>query len=266
MTNINVESDVNYDVKYGLKVDIYQDFDNVNDNRRALIDIHGGGWWLGNKEGEKSWATSFAEAGYIVFVPNYRLAPKYLYPAPIEDLVNLYDWMKQSDYQFDRNKIGAVGMSSGGNLAIELSLRTGIPIASLSGIIDLDTWIAAHPEVVASNATAPIFGTPVKKIDQTGSNNEYYKWFVLNYVNNDLALLKQASLLNRITKNAGPMFIANSMDEIVPTEGVLRLQKELTDAGVESVLQIIKGHGHGRVYANHTQAGMLAFFDDHFTD
>lgn len=155
-------------------------------------------------------------------------------------------------------------MSSGGNLAIELSLRTGIPIASWSGIVDLDSWIENHPKVKASNATAPIPGTPVGEINQVGSNDEYYKWFVLNYVNGDMNLLKEASLLNHIDSKAGPMFIANSLDELVPMDGVLKLQQRLTDLAIESVFQTVSGHGHGEIYAAHTQQATLAFFDDHF--
>lgn len=263
MANVKIEKDITYNSKYGLQMDIYQDMDNVNDERRAIIDIHGGGWWLGYKEEETGWANNFAENGYIVFVPNYRLAPDALFPAPIEDLIGLYNWIKDSDYQFDRSKIGAVGMSAGGNLAIELGLRLGIPIASWSGIIDLDHWIETHPDVVASKKNAPIPGTPVENINQDGGNDPYYKWFVLNYVNNDQELLKEASLLNRIYKSAGPMFIANSLDEIVPMDGVLKLQEELTNNGIESVFQTVSGHGHGEAYMEHAQKGTLAFFDDH---
>ncbi|GAB6093136.1 alpha/beta hydrolase [Furfurilactobacillus curtus] len=266
MAEIKVEKDVEYDAKNGLQLDVYQDASQASDQRRAIIDIHGGGWWLGYKEEETDWATDFAKHGYIVFVPNYRLAPKVLYPAPVEDILNVFNWIKQSDYQFDRSKIGAVGMSAGGNLAIELSLQTGIPIASWSGIIDLDTWVEKHPDVVASNKNAPVPGTPVGDINQDGSNDPYYKWFVLNYVNGDLDLLKKASLLNRITKTAGPMFIANSLDEIVPTDGILRLQQELTDQQIETTVQFVTGNRHGEAFMSHTQAATLAFFDDHFTE
>lgn len=161
------------------------------------------------------------------------------------------------------DKIGAVVMSAGGNLAIELSLKTGIPIASWSGIIDLDQWVDAHPDVVGSNANAPTPGTPVGNINQDGSNDPYYKWFVLNYVNGDTDLLKQASLLNRVTKDAGPMFIANSLKEIVPMDGVLKLQQLLTDNLVQSTFQTVTGSGHGEAYMKQAQDATLDFFADH---
>ncbi|MCH4171112.1 MAG: alpha/beta hydrolase [Lactobacillus sp.] len=263
MANIKIDKDIEYDAKFGLKLDIYQDADQVSDDRPVIIDIHGGGWWLGYKEEETAWATSFAEQGYLVFVPNYRLAPKYLYPAPVEDMLHLFDWIQQSDYQFDRSKIGAVGMSAGGNLAIELAIRKGIPIATWSGIIDLDAWIEKHPDVVASNKDAPIPGTPVGKINQAGPNDPYYKWFVLNYVNNDLALLKEASPLHRITKDTGKMFIANSLNEIVPNDGIERLQQELTKNLIPSTVQFVAGTGHGEAYMALAQNPTLDFFKNY---
>ncbi|KRK48410.1 alpha/beta hydrolase [Secundilactobacillus kimchicus] len=261
MTNINVERDVQYDGTYDLTLDIYQDIDTISDDRKAIIIIHGGGWWLGYKEEEVNWANEFAKQGYIVFVPNYRLAPDYLYPAPVEDMLTVYDWIKTSDYHFDRTKIGAAGMSSGGNLAIELGMQTGIPIASWSGIIDLDHWIETHPDVVASNKNAPIPGTPVDQINQTGSNDPYYKWFVLNYVNGDNALLQKASLLNRVDAKAGPMYLANSLDELSPNDAVQRLQAELIKNNIPSVVQFVTGHGHGEAYMAIAQEPTLAFFE-----
>ncbi|AEV94409.1 alpha/beta hydrolase [Pediococcus claussenii] len=264
MANVTVEKDIVFNAKYDLKLDVYQDTDSIAETRPVIIDIHGGGWWLGYKEEETDWATDFAKRGFIVFVPNYRLAPKYLYPAPVDDLVGLYDWIKKSKYEFDRNKIGAVGMSSGGNLAIELGLKLGIPIASWSGIIDLDNWIEKHPDVVASNKNAPIPGTPVGKINQTGSNDPYYKWFVLNYVNGDLDLLRKASPLHRVTRNAGPMYLANSLDELSPTDAVEKLQRELTKNDIPSVVQFVTGHGHGEAYMDQAQIATVAFFNHYF--
>ncbi|WP_057894470.1 alpha/beta hydrolase [Lacticaseibacillus brantae] len=263
MVKVKIDKDVEYSAQYGLKLDVYQDEEQTNlDGRRAIIDIHGGGWWLGYKEEETDWATKFVDAGYIVFVPNYRLAPDNLYPAAAEDVVSVYDWIKASPYQFDRNKIGAVGMSSGGSLAIELGIRRGIPIASWSGIVDLDAWIESHPDVIASNKTAPVPGTPVGQINQVGANDPYYKWFVLNYVGSDMALLKEASPIHRISKTTGPMFLANSLDEITPTDGVERLQHALTENAIQSTVKFVSGHGHGEAYMDRAQEPTLAFFDE----
>ncbi|MGV0166996.1 alpha/beta hydrolase [Furfurilactobacillus sp. WILCCON 0119] len=263
MAEVKITKDVVYDDELDLKLDVYQGENQNDTERKAIIDIHGGGWWLGYKEEETDWATDFAQRGFIVFVPNYRLAPKVLYPAPIDDLVSALNWIKQSDYDFDRNKIGAVGMSSGGNLAIELGLRTGIPIASWSGIIDLDHWVEQHQDVVASNKNAPIPGTPVSQINQTGANDPYYKWFVLNYVNNDLDLLKKASPLHRVDKTAGPMYLANSLDELTPTDAVEKLQSELTKNMIPSVVQFVPGHGHGEAYTKQAQEPTVAFFNQY---
>lgn len=266
MVNMKVDKDVVFDTQYNLKLDVYQDADNISNDRRAMIVVHGGGWWLGDKASESDWAAQFVEQGYIVFTPNYRLAPKYLYPAAAEDVVTALDWIKQSDYQFDRNKIGAAGMSSGGNLAVELAIRAGIPIASWSGIIDLDSWIRNHKDVVASQKDAPNPNAPAGDIDQNGSDDPYYKWFVLNYVGDNPDLLTQASPLHRVTKTTGQMYLANSLEELVPTSGVLDMQRELTTNMVPSMLQLIEGNRHGEKYMNLALQPTFNFFDNNFNN
>jgi acetyl esterase len=97
--------------------------------RPAIIDIHGGGWYRGNKEKEDSIATEFAMRGYIVFSPNYRLAPEFPFPFPIprEDVLAAYQWVLDSDYEFDRDRVVFFCGSAGGNLSVEAAMATGRP-------------------------------------------------------------------------------------------------------------------------------------------
>lgn len=263
MSNIKVEKDIVYDENNNLKLDVYQDPANANQQRRAIIDLHGGGWWQGDKSKDSDWASDFVNQGYIVFVVNYRLAPQYLFPTAIDDVVTAYNWIKNSNYQFDHQKIGAIGMSAGGNLAVELAIRKGIPIASWSGIIDLDHWISTHPQVVASKKDAPNPNTASTNIDQSGQDDPYYKWFVLNYVGDNEQLLQEASPVHRVTKDAGPMFLANSLNELVPTSGVLKLQATLTEQMVPSVAKLIEGNRHGKKYMDDALQPTLDFFDEY---
>lgn len=70
---MQVEKDVIYDEAHDLPVDIY-----VPDaaNGGAVIYAHGGGWFRGDKENESDLGQYLADAGYLVAIPNFRLAPK----------------------------------------------------------------------------------------------------------------------------------------------------------------------------------------------
>lgn len=54
-----------------------------------LVNIHGGGFVMGDKDCRDSISEMFADRGYIVVNANYRLAPKHPFPANILDTVNL---------------------------------------------------------------------------------------------------------------------------------------------------------------------------------
>ena len=261
MTEIKTELDITYDQYNNLKVDIYHPTSSTDSNQRAVIAIHGGGWYQGDKHKEADWAKYFAEHGYTVFVPNYRLAPDSIFPAAIDDMLQLYDWIGKSEYEFDRKKIGAIGMSAGGNLAIELAIRKHIPIASWSGIIDIEKWIAENQDVKPSNSNAPDPNTPSDQIDQTGLDNGYYKWFILNYVKGDPVLLKKASPIYRIDSQTGPMFLANSLNELVPMSGMMDIFNQLNSFGIPSTLLTLTGSRHGKAYLDDAIQPTLTFFD-----
>ncbi len=52
----------------------------------AVILIHGGGFTSGDKADVQAAADRIAQAGFVVFAPNYRLAPQNAFPAPLVDV------------------------------------------------------------------------------------------------------------------------------------------------------------------------------------
>ncbi|MBQ8951775.1 MAG: alpha/beta hydrolase [Eubacterium sp.] len=87
----------------------------------VIISIHGGGYVYGSKEVYQFYCSSLAEKGFAVINFNYRLAPKYKFPAPIEDLNAVIVWMmKNSDiYPFDTENVFLVGDSAGAQIACQ---------------------------------------------------------------------------------------------------------------------------------------------------
>lgn len=155
--------------KNQLTLDIYE----PQTIEAAIILIHGGGWFRGDKAKETALAERLMTDGFLVVAPNYRLAPEHIFPAAMDDLLKVYDWLANSTYPV-KGKITTLGSSAGGNLAIELALQKGIPAASWSGIIDLYDWVEQHPEVVPAMNQKPDFDKQASgKIDQDGANNAF---------------------------------------------------------------------------------------------
>src|SRR5580700_7542818 len=86
-----------------------------------VIIIHGGGFIGGtSKNGSEAYCADFlAPAGYSVFSINYRLAPKYPYPATVEDVERAIRYIRHNakTWKADPKRIALVGGSAGGYLS-----------------------------------------------------------------------------------------------------------------------------------------------------
>lgn len=90
------------------------------------LDIHGGGWWMGDGYPFETATTRLADdAGAIVVSVDYRLAPEHPYPAAIDDAWAALNWMSDhaTDLGGDPERIAIGGGSAGGNLAAALAIR-----------------------------------------------------------------------------------------------------------------------------------------------
>ncbi len=101
--------------------------------RGALLWIHGGGYVMGNAAtNDRECIRYMEEAGVIVFSVDYRLAPKYPFPLPLDDCFNAWQFIVTNAQEFgiDPQNIAIAGQSAGGGLAAGLCQR----IRDLGGI------------------------------------------------------------------------------------------------------------------------------------
>ena len=87
----------------------------------VIVSVHGGGYVYGNTKVYQFYCASLAERGFAVVNYNYRLAPKYKFPAPLEDLDSVLQWVTSKDcydkYPVDLQNVFIVGDSAGGQIA-----------------------------------------------------------------------------------------------------------------------------------------------------
>jgi acetyl esterase/lipase len=97
----------------------------------TLIQIHGGGWTISNKNQQgKPIMLHFASRGWVCFAPNYRLAPRSLWPAQIVDVKRAITWVKEhaEEYGADPGFIVVTGGSAGGHLSALAALTANDPV------------------------------------------------------------------------------------------------------------------------------------------
>ncbi|KAI5866466.1 Alpha/Beta hydrolase protein [Durotheca rogersii] len=88
--------------------------------RPAVVDFHGGGFIMGQATEDARWAGVLnRDVNAVVFSVNYRLAPSYPFPTPVEDCVDATVQIigLADKYDIDPDRIVISGFSAGGTLA-----------------------------------------------------------------------------------------------------------------------------------------------------
>lgn len=90
----------------------------------AVLLIHGGGWSGGERKDVKKYAVRLVEAGYVVVNISYRFAPEFKFPAQTQDVAAAWRWLQThaQDFAVDPQRVGVMGYSAGGHLALMLGL------------------------------------------------------------------------------------------------------------------------------------------------
>ena len=90
----------------------------------VLVYLHGGGWICGSPKTHQKLGYRFAEAGYLVFNVDYRLAPEHPFPTPFEDCLAAVRWAHHEAARFGGNpeRLAIGGDSAGGNLAAAVAV------------------------------------------------------------------------------------------------------------------------------------------------
>jgi epsilon-lactone hydrolase len=125
-----------------------------SDPESVLLHTHMGGSVLMSMHSDRKAAAHIAKAaGARSLVLNFRRSPEHPYPAQVEDVHSAYRWLLDQGYRPE--KIGSVGHSIGGYLAIELALRLrdrGEPLPA--AVLSISPWadVTLSGETIETNA------------------------------------------------------------------------------------------------------------------
>ena len=116
----------------------------------AIIHLHGGWFNLGTATAFRHLVSHIAaRAGVKAFIPDYRLAPEYPFPAAVDDVIACYRGLDQSGIR----RIAVVGDSAGGNLALVLALRVASGALSTKSVLVGAAALSPITDLTLSGAT-----------------------------------------------------------------------------------------------------------------
>ena len=131
-------------------------FQGVEDVNKRVVWIHGGGFSFGSARVYKATAIFLANAMKCeVIIPEYRLAPEYPYPAPVDDAFAVF-----SEVAKRKGKTYLVGDSAGGNLAacvVMRSIKEGNPLPAKLGLLSpwMDLSKSSHSNELNDSEFSP---------------------------------------------------------------------------------------------------------------
>lgn len=185
-------------------------------NAPVLVQVPGGAWITGNKQGQAYPLMShLAERGWICVAISYRLSPRATWPDHIVDVKRALAWVKQNiaSYGGDPDFVAITGGSAGGHLS---SLAALTP--------DKKDWQPGFEHVDTSvQAAAPFYGA-YDWIDRDGLGNGGLVPFVEKRVVKstrvaDYATFDDASPMSRVRAGAPPFLVSHGAnDSLIPVE------------------------------------------------
>lgn len=94
----------------------------------AVVCIHGGGWFKGERSSMANLAQALAAEGFVTATISYRLSGEARFPAAIQDCKAAVRFLRANAAKFgiDANAIGVTGLSAGGHLAALLTTSGGV--------------------------------------------------------------------------------------------------------------------------------------------
>lgn len=216
----------------------------------AVLLVHGGAWHTGDKRRLASLARFLAERGYTGFSIDYRLAPTYQFPAPLEDLRCAVKWIRAhaADYGVDPDRIAALGTSAGAHLA------------ALLGTAPEEVGACGDPAISSRvRAVIALFG-PMDLLSAVGTPAERAVEGFLGASAGDAPdLWREAPPITWASPADPPFLLIHGRDDrVVPYEESVRMANALRRAGVEVELLVIPGAGHGFINRPETPAARMA--------
>jgi acetyl esterase/lipase len=205
------------------------------DRRPVLLQVHGGGWIIGDKrEQAKPLMTHLASRGWICVAINYRLSPKATMPDHIIDVKRAIAWIRShiEDFGGDPNFLCITGGSAGGHLCSLAALTANDP-SFQPGFEDVDTRV---------DGCVPFYGVFdfLDRADDRplGKMSEFLAPIVFKCTpEENPELWDSVSPITRVHSKAPPFFvIQGSHDSLVFAEEAVTFVSALREKSVEPVL------------------------------
>jgi acetyl esterase/lipase len=186
------------------------------DRAPVLIQVHGGGWTIGNKQQQGLLLMNrMAQRGWVCVSVNYRLAPKHRFPTQIIDVKRAIAWTRENiaAYGGDPDYLVLTGGSAGGHLSALAALAPDVS-AWQPGFEEADTSVAACVPFYGVYDLAGLTGDPHVLAMRDGF---LAPWVFKKSPETDLQAFVDASPLAHVGPHAPDFFVLHGVNDSLVT-------------------------------------------------
>lgn len=225
-----------------LTLDIFNAKKDLKNGSPVIVYVHGGSWVYGNKEIPdviSPLLDAFREEGYAIISTSYELMRgEENFNKQISDVKDTIRWIHKNkeEYNFNENKIGIIGASSGAHLSLMAAYSRN------DEFID-DEELKNYPSKV--KYLIDFFGpTDLNTLDMNNVNWDLEQ--IINSVGDEKEeILNKYSPINYVDKNEPNTLIIHSRkDSIVPYENAENLYEELINKKNKVNIITLEGATH----------------------
>lgn len=227
--------------------------------RTAVLQFHGGGWRMGNRQMMHVHAETLSSLGFTCCAVEYRLVQEAPWPAQLHDVKAAIRWTRAhaEALGIDAHRIVLQGYSAGAHLAL---ITAGTPnrreFEGEGGSPSLSTQVAAvmavyPPTEFFFDPQEEVFGNqyPPEDLDEWNrhkrSQEGFPSWVLLG-PNASPEDIRQASPFTYISPAFPPaLLLHGTADAHVPHPPTVRFYQRLVALGVKSDLHLYSGQSHG---------------------
>ena len=224
--------------------------------RAAIVNFHGGGWILGQGTDDARWAGAVMNnLDAVVFTVNYRLAPGYPFPTPLEDCMDAVCQIarRAGEFGIDPDRIILSGFSAGATNTLATWIALSDPkrfgyqlpftppkIAGLTLFYPVLDWTITRPEK-RQTCTRPDLTLPKGLTDLIDASFLYPP--VPREKRTD-PRLSPGLMPDDLLQQAPPIHLCLCEYDMLLAEG-LRFAKRLETLGKDFSCRIVEGEQHG---------------------
>jgi acetyl esterase/lipase len=226
----------------------------------AIVAIHGGGWYTGSRTGVEG--SREAGRGYVIVRIDYRLSGTWKFPEAIRDVKCAIRFIKKhaASYKIDPNRIGIMGNSAGGHLAVLAGVSFGDSyLEGVRGYFDVDSSVKAIVAISPPTDMSQIYNHPSQGCEPIDTNSVFTIFG--QYFGAPLSTIPfQVGRANPIKYvNAGdpPLFLVHgNLDCVVPFNQSELLANAYRAKGLDFTFYIYYQKGH--TISMYSRTGLIA--------